>query len=104
MDDFTNMNEVLTAIDDVTSLVGSNEEGSITSILDFLTKSKEFLATVNSKIEMLEMDLENANKLALELRSSNNKLMKKVITSEEDRMFEEEEELKQNDLADYFNE
>ena len=100
---FETIEDVLTEIDNVSGLVGGTEEGSITKILDFLTGAKEYLSTVSSKIAFLETDLETVSKRCLELQSANNKLMKKVITSEEDRTETKEDIEKVSELTDFFD-
>lgn len=99
---YTDVSQVIQDIDNITEVVGSDDENATTKIITFLTDTKEFLSTVDTTIKGLQTELESTNKRCLDLQRSNNVLMRKVIVNEETEQAQSEEQQSIDTLTDFF--
>lgn len=77
------LTEVLTSIDTITGLVGSDEDGSIETVITTLAEIKEKVSTVNDTMQALNDDVERLNKRNKELQTSNNQIMRQLHVQQE---------------------
>lgn len=81
----------LEVIDSLSEIIGSKNDEEIENALVDLADIKEYLSGINTEIEGFEKREESQNETIINLRKANNRLMRQIAVTDEEKEKEKEE-------------